>query len=386
VSGFVSRPRAERALRVLVVNWLDRENPLSGGAETHLHEVFGRLAGKGHEVTALVSGWAGSEPRATLDGMDVHRSGTRYTFSLTAPRYYRAHLASPGFDVVVDDLNKVPLFTPYWARAPVVLLAHHLFGGTAFQAASVPVAAATWLLERTVPRVYRSTPTIAVSQSTKQDLVARGFTAELIQVIPNGIDVRHYRPDPGSPASERPTVLFLGRLKKYKRVDLVLEAVALLAREGLDVELLVGGDGEELEPLRAQASRLGIADRARLLGFVDERLKRELLRRAWVHVLTSQKEGWGISILEAAACGTPSVASDAPGLRESVLHGETGLLVPHGDVPALASALAELLRDQELRARLGRGARAFAEGFSWDATVHAVEGVLRRVVAARAPG
>ena len=372
-------------LRILVVNWLDRENPLSGGAETHLHQVFGRLAARGHRVAALVSGWPGSEPRATLDGIEVHRSGRRYTFSLTAPRYYRRRLACRGFDVVVDDLNKVPLLTPYWVEPPVVLLAHHLFGGTAFQAAPAPVAAATWLMERAVPRAYRDAPTIAVSESTRQDLVARGLAAAQIEVIPNGIDVEHFTPDPASGRAERPTVLFLGRLKKYKRVDLVLDAVAGLAREGLDLELLIGGEGEERDSLQAQAERLGLSQRVRFLGFVDERVKLELLRRAWVHVLTSPKEGWGITILEAAACGTPSVASDGPGLRESVVDGETGLLVPHGEAPALAAALGTLLRDHELRDRMGRRARAWAERFSWEAAAEAVESLLLRVVGAGAP-
>lgn len=379
-------PGTEGTLRILVVNWLDRDNPLSGGAETHLHEIFGRLAKRGHEITAVVSGWPGAEPRATLDGIEVHRSGGRYTFSATAPRYYRRHLADRGFDVVVDDLNKVPLFTPYWVEAPVVLLAHHLFGATAFQAAPAPVAAATWLLERTVPRVYRSTPTIAVSESTKQDLVARGLAPTHIEVIPNGVDVEHFSPAPVPTHAERPLLLFLGRLKKYKRVDLVLEAVAALAREGLDLELLIGGDGEEGGSLKAQAERLAISDRVRMLGFVDEQVKLELLRHAWVHVLTSPKEGWGITILEAAACGTPSVASDAPGLRESVVHGETGLLVPHGDVPALVAALGTLLRDPELRARMGRRARGWAERHSWESAAEAVQGVLHRVVGAGAPG
>jgi glycosyltransferase involved in cell wall biosynthesis len=372
-------------VRILVINWLDRENPLAGGAETHLHEIFGRLAGKGHAVTALVSGWPGCSPRAVLDGIDVRRSGRRYTFSLTAPRHYRRHLAARGFDVVVEDLNKVPVFSPFWVDAPVVLVAHHLFGTTAFQAGPAPVAAATWLLERPVPRVFRNTPTIAVSESTKEDLVRRGMRAELIEVIPNGIDVEHYSPAPSMGAPERPTLLFLGRLKRYKRVDLVLQAVAELAREGLDVELLVVGDGEESESLRARANRLGIENRVRFLGFVTEERKLEVLRRAWVHVLTSPKEGWGISNLEAAACGTPSVVSDSPGLRESVVHGETGLLVPHGDVPALVEALGRLLRDHELRAVMSRQARAFAERFSWEASADAVEAVLRRVVGERPP-
>jgi glycosyltransferase involved in cell wall biosynthesis len=381
----VTDARGEGMLRILVINWLDRENPLAGGAETHLHEIFGRLAGKGHAVTALVSGWPRCERRATLDGIEIHRSGRRYTFSLAAPLYHRRHLAASGFDVVVEDLNKVPVFSPLWVDAPVVLVAHHLFGTTAFQAGPASVAAATWLLERPIPLVFRNTPVVAVSQSTKEDLVRRGMRADLIEVIPNGIDIDHYAPDPSVRAPKRPTLLFLGRLKKYKRVDLVLDAVAALAQEGLDVELLVGGDGEERESLRAQARRLGIEGRVRVLGFVAEARKLELLRRAWVHVLTSRKEGWGISNLEAAACGTPSVVSDSPGLRESVVHGETGLLVPHGDVPALARALGTLLRDHELRARMSRQARAFAERFSWGASADAVEAVLRRVVGERPP-
>jgi glycosyltransferase involved in cell wall biosynthesis len=379
VSSAAGAPDSVGPLRILVVNWLDRENPQSGGAETHLHEVFGRLASKGHRVTALVSGWPGGAPRATLDAIDVHRTGRRYTFSVAAPRYYGAHLASQGFDVVVEDLNKVPLFTPYWTTAPVVLLAHHLFGATAFQAGPAPVAALTWLLERPVPRAFRDHRAIAVSESTKEDLVRRGLRAESISVVPNGIDLEYFSPGAG-PRAARPTVLFLGRLKKYKRVDLVIDAVALLAREGVQVDLLVVGEGEERSALEAQIARLGLSDRIRMPGFVSEAEKREALRTAWIHVLTSAKEGWGISNLEAAACGTPSVASDAPGLRESVVAGETGLLVPHGSVPALASALQGLLADGARRQKMGLQARAFAERFSWGAAADAMEAVLREVV------
>lgn len=346
-----------------------------------MHEIFGRLASRGHDVTALVSGWRGCEPRARLDGIDVRRAGGRYTFSLAAPLYYRRHLASGGFDVVIEDLNKIPVFARYWVDAPVVLLAHHLFGTTAFQAGPFPVAAATWLLERPVPYVFRSTPAVAVSESTRADLVVRGLDADFIEVIPNGIDLDLYTPHPEGAEAARPTLLFLGRLKKYKRVDLVIEAVARLAAEGSEVELLVGGVGDQLGALRTLASQRGVAHRVSFLGFVTDEEKRRLLRDTWVHVLTSPKEGWGISNLEAAACGTPTVASDSPGLRESVIDGETGLLVPHGDVPALCEALGALLADADRRREMGRKARTFAEGFSWDASADAFEKTLRRVVA-----
>jgi len=369
-------------MRILVLNWLDRENPQSGGAETHLHEIFGRLAKRGHDVTLLTSGFQEAPSPVELDGIEVHRTGGRYSFGLAAPLYHRRRLSEEEFDVVVEDLNKVPLFTPFWLDPPWALLVHHLFGLTAFQEASPPVAAATWLLERPVPRVYRDVPTVAVSESTAEDLARRGMPREGITVIPNGIDLERYRPDPDDRSFDDPTVLYLGRLKRYKRVDLILRAVDLLRKEGKELRLLVAGRGDREKALRALAGRLGLGESVRFLGFVSEERKRRLLRRAWIHVLTSTKEGWGITNLEAAACGTPTVASDTPGLRDSVRHGQTGLLVPHGDVEALARAVARLLDDGRERRRMGAEARRFAEGFSWERSAQRMEEFLRARVAA----
>lgn len=370
-------------LRLLVVNWQDRQNPLSGGAEIHMHEVFGRLARRGHQVTALVSAWSGAPRQLELDGMDVHRAGGRHTFPLAAPTYYLRHLAGRDFDVVIEDLNKVPVYTPYWARAPVVLLVHHLFGRTAFDEASAPVAAATWLLERTVPPLYRRRPVQAVSDSTARDLVQRGFDPGRITVIENGVDLTLYSPDASDPRYEAPTILYLGRLRKYKRVDLVVRAVARLIGAGVAARLIIAGQGDARPGLERLCQDLGIAGSVEFTGFVSEATKRVLFRRSWVHVLASPNEGWGISNMEAAASGTATVASDAPGLRDSVRHGVTGFLVPHGDVGALADRLREVLQDPGLRDRLGRAAREFAEGFSWDRSADETEAHLDSVVAHR---
>ncbi|HSG48080.1 MAG TPA: glycosyltransferase family 4 protein [Longimicrobiales bacterium] len=367
-------------MRILVVNWLDLENPQAGGAEIHLHEIFGRLAGWGHHVSVLASGWVGADARARADGMDIHRVGSRYTFPLHARRYYRRALEEPGFDVLVEDLNKVPLFTPRWGPTPVVPLVHHLFGRTAFREAAFPVALATVLLEHRIPRVFRGLSTVAVSGSTRDDLVRRGLRREDITVIPNGVDLAVYHPDAAVARFPEPTLLYLGRLKRYKRVDLLLAAVARLRDQGVAVRLLVGGKGDHREALEREAERLGLGDRVRFLGFVSREEKIDLMRRSWIHLLTSPKEGWGIVNLEAAACGTPTVASDAPGLRDSVRDGITGFLVPHGDVDALARRVRMLLEDRELRDRLGRGALEFARDFSWEASARAMEGVLSRAV------
>lgn len=369
-------------MKILVLNWQDRLDPQAGGAETHLHQIFGRLARRGHDVTLLVSRPDGAAVRTEVDGMEVHRAGGRYTFSVAAPSYYRKRLRDREFDVMVEDLNKVPLLSPLWARHPLALLVHHLFGATAFREATAPLAAATWLLERTLGPLYRRVPTMAVSRSTAHDLGARGLDESDIEVIPNGVEITRFTPGPQDGRFETPTLLYLGRLKRYKRVDLPIRAVAMLRAEGVDVRLVVAGKGDQEPHLRALASRLDVADAIMFRGYVDEDEKLELFRRAWVHVLTSPREGWGITNLEAASCGTPTIASDSPGLRDSVVHGETGFLVPHGDVAALAERVRVLVEDAELRASLGRAARAFAERFTWeratDGTESFLAGVARR--------
>jgi len=370
-------------LKILVVNWLDGLNPQAGGAETHLHEVFGRLASWGHEVVLLASGYPGAMEREEVNGIQIHRVGTRMTFGALAPLFLWRRMDLGSFQVVVEDLNKVPVFMPLWtpAHVPVVLLVHHLFGATAFQEASLPVAAATWLLERPIPLVFRRSSIVAVSPSTAEDLGARGLALQEIGVVPNGVDLDRFQPSEATLRYPDPTILYLGRLKRYKGVEIILQAVARLRTTFPRVRFLVAGRGDRLPFLQSLASRLGLGDTVEFLGYVPEKEKIELLRRSWVHVLTSPKEGWGISILEAAACGTPSVASRSPGLRDAVKDGETGILVPHGDVEALHRALEGLLADAGRRESMGREARRFAEGFTWDDSARSMERILQNRVA-----
>lgn len=350
-------------MRILVVNWQDRENPHAGGAELHLHEVFGRIARLGHHVDLLCSGFDGAPPETTLDGMRVFRVGTRFTFPLHARKGYERLVAAHPYDVVVEDLNKIPLYMRRWHRGRLVVLTHHLFGVTAFREESVPVAAATWLAERPLALGYAGTPFEAVSQSTRDDLIQRGIPAETIRVIYNGVDVSTLTPGPNE-RSELPLFSYLGRLKKYKRVDVVIRAFALLDRP--DARLEIAGKGDDRDRLEALVARLGLDDRVRFLGYITEAQKRDLLRRSWATVLASPKEGWGISNLESAACGTPVVAADSPGIRESVIDGETGFLVPGSDVAAYAAAMRGLVESPDLVRTLGANARRFAETFTWE--------------------
>lgn len=366
-----------RPLAVAVVNWQCRENPQAGGAEIHLHEIFGRLAARGHHVTLLCSGWSGAPGRVTLDGMEVHRVGTRHTFPFLARRYWHRWLADRPVDVLVEDINKVPLFTPSWRAPRHLALVPHLFGATAFRELAPPLAAAVWLAERPLSRAYRGIPFEAISESTRDDLVARGIPRASVRVIFPGIDTVQYTPDPAQRAP-RPLFAYLGRLKKYKGVDLVIRAFAQCGIPEATLE--IAGAGEYRGALERLAGTLGVGSRVRFLGRVDEAAKVALLRRAWATLFASPKEGWGITNLEAAASGTPVIASDSPGIRESVRHGETGYLVPHGQVAAMAERMRLLSGERALVERLGSAARRFAEGFTWAGAAEATEAHLREVV------
>ena len=366
-------------MRLLLVNWQDRENPLAGGAEIHLHEIFGRLASRGHEVTLLCGGWPGADPRAQLDGIDVIRVGTRHTFPFLARRYYQRHLANAGYDLLVEDVNKIPLATPRWGGGPrPVALVPHLFGGTAFQELSPPLAAAVWLAERPLGRVYRHVPFEAISASTAADLAERGIPRANVEVIYPGIDTLHYTPrlELRAPA---PLFAYLGRLKRYKGVHLVIRAFAEMRHPTATLE--IAGAGDYRPALERLATSLDLGERVRFLGRVSDQEKLALLRRAWALVFASPKEGWGITNLEAAACGTPVVASNSPGIRESVRDGDTGYLVAHGDVRAMSAAMGRLAADGALVERLGAQARGFAETFTWERAAEETERHLERVLA-----
>jgi glycosyltransferase involved in cell wall biosynthesis len=364
-------------VKLLLVNWQDLRNPHAGGAEIHLFELFSRLASRGHHIRLVCSGFEGGAVREVVDGITVMRSGDRHSFALRGRAAVRRALREEQPDVVVDDINKLPLFVASLTDRPVYALIPHLFGTTAFQEVSWPMAATVWTAERAIPWCYRRAWFHAISESTRDDLVARGVPADRIAVVHPGVDASRYTPDPAAGRSAPPRFVYLGRLKRYKGVDLVLRALARAHHDRPDLELDIAGAGDDRPRLERLAAELGLGDRARFLGYVDEATKLRLLRGATANVFPSPKEGWGITVMEAAACATPSVASDSPGLRDSVRDGHTGLLVPHGDVERLAAAMLRLAADPSLVERLGNAARHHALQHSWDAATDQVEAHLR---------
>jgi glycosyltransferase involved in cell wall biosynthesis len=348
-------------VRILVLNWWDLSNPQAGGAERHLHEIFGRIARQGAAVTLLCCRYPGSRSEEQVGDLRIVRRGTPRTINLLAPIWVRAHAAQ--FDVVVEYTNKIPFLTPLYAPLPRLCVAHHI-NGIAFRH-EFPEPLASWLMwvERALyARIYRRETFSAVSSSTANELIELGIDARRVHVIHNGAD--HLDCRASAPRSPTPLLLYTGRLKRYKNLDALLLAVRDLATDLPEMRLAIIGEGADRRRLSAVARQLRVDDRIAWDGFDDAAIA-DWLSAAWVAVNPSVKEGWGLGVLEAARYGVPTVGNAAPGLRDSIRHGETGLLVPANDPAQLGGALRCLLTDAALRCRLGENARRWASRFRW---------------------
>jgi glycosyltransferase involved in cell wall biosynthesis len=368
-------------MRILALNWQDRKHPYAGGAEVHLHEILSRLGARGHEITLLCCRFGGLSAEEHYDNMRVIRKGWRTLFNWGLPHWTKELLAESNHDVVIDDINKIPFFSARFVKKPLVAVVHHLFGGAIFHEVNPIAASYVYLAESLVPRAYRRVPTMVVSESTRDDLVARGMNQDMLRVIHNGIDPSRYRPDPLQTKSPEPMLAYVGRLKRYKSIEHFLAAGKALKSDYPGLMLHIVGAGNDEQRLRGIASRWGIADMVTFHGFAAFEAKTEIMRRSWVVVCPSLKEGWGLTNIEANACGTPVVCADVPGLRDSARDGRTGFLYPYGDVAALTERLRRLLADSDLRLRLAQGALEWAGHFSWDRAAIETEQVLERVIA-----
>lgn len=368
-------------MRILALNWRDPRNPEAGGAEIHLHHILKRAAAAGHSVLQVSHAVQGLAPVEIIDGVTIHRHGRWYSYNLTV-RGYCERLDPSSFDLIVEDICKVPVFSPRWSATPVLAVVPHLFGTTAYREVGPLKALYVNALERMIPRVYSGCDFVAISGSTKRDLVRRGVPARRITVIPCGMDTDTYKPDPGVAVSPG-RFLYLGRLRKYKGVQHAIRALAVLRDRGVEASLTVVGDGEYSGELRRLSQRLGLDGSVSFTGFVpiSEALYR--LRTCYAAVFPSEKEGWGLTVIEANCCGAPVIASRSDGLTDSVRDGETGVLVPHGDPVALADAMQRLLKDPAERARLSAGGLEWGRSFHWDRTGSEMIRAMEKTVSGR---
>jgi glycosyltransferase involved in cell wall biosynthesis/O-antigen/teichoic acid export membrane protein len=353
-------PERNGKLRILFLNWRDITNPEAGGAEVVTHEVARRWVEWGHDVTLLTSRFADSADSEVLDGVRIRRLGNlrNGTFHLLVQREL-ARLR--GFDVIIDEINTAPFLTPLWRRRlpPIVGFIHQLADDVLDAELPRPLAAVGRWLEPRALRLYRDVPVVTVSNSTKEDLDRIGL--EHVSVIPDGLD------EPpalnGVTKEDRPTLLFVGRLALNKRPHHAIEAYGHVRRDLPDAQLWIVGQGPLERELAAD-----LPDGVDLLGFLPRQELYERMRRAHCLLVPSVREGWGLVVLEANSVGTPAIAYDVPGLRDSVRHGVTGRLVGAGDPEDLAIAALELLEDGDAYAEMSRNALAWSDRFSWNET------------------
>ncbi len=273
------------------------------------------------------------------------------------PFYYLFKLRGK-FDVVIDDENGIPFFAPLFAKEPVVGIMHHVHKEVFFKELPFFVAWIPYLIERSMPLFYSRNRFIAVSETTKKEMVKIGFKKENISIIPNGLNHNELLRSYGK--SEHPTILYLGRIKKYKRLNLLIEAFKEIYARIPSATLEIAGDGDGMNELRESAKDLPV----NFHGFVSDKEKVKLLQSSWVFANPSFKEGWGISVLEANACFTPSVVFDVPGLRDAVHDGKSGFLAK--DMNDFVSKIELILKDEKLRKELQESAYEWSLNFSWD--------------------
>ncbi len=361
--------------KILLLNWRDRSNPQSGGAESYTEEIAQRFVRAGASVTLFTSQHQGAPASETLNGYKVVRQGGRFGIYFAAARYLRRH--ANDFDAVVDFQNGIPFFAPLWvpAKMPVICVVHHVHQRQFDMYFHWPMNQVGRLLEgRVSRRVYKNLPFVAVSPSTRAEMRGELRLRNPIYIVPNGMDILE---PSGTPRSPRPTVAVVTRLVPHKQLHHLVEAVPDLLVNWPDLRVTIAGSGPAGEGLEAQARQLGLEKVVTFPGRVSEETKHQLLAEAWLTVAPSMAEGWGLTVMEASAVGTPAVAYDVPGLRDSVRHGITGWLVQPGESLAttLNGAIAELSDPQRQRA-IGAQAMRWAANFSWDSSADRLASVL----------
>ena len=355
-------------MRVVVLTWRDLANPSAGGAEVLIDRLLSGLMKRGHTVALVAGGPIAEHAYKTVDG------GGTYSQYLTAPIICMTRFRQA--DVIIDVENGLPYFSPLWRRKPSVCLVHHLHTDQWHEHFPHSIATACRAVERRMmPVVYRNRSFVAVSNSTAGDLVAIGVPRDHIRVIESGVEL----PETSSlTRSAEPLFLSLNRLVPHKRVGFLLDAWEIASRQ-IPGRLVIVGDGPELKRLQAKA--IGIP-RVEVLGRVPEETKHRLLAESWAVLSAAHHEGWGMSILEGAAAGTPALAVDAAGIRDAIVDDVTGVLVhaPESELPsALATAWVALSVDSPRRERLGKAAKERAASFSWEVTVDRWQSVLEEV-------
>ena len=346
-------------MHILVLTDRDWTHPQGGGTGTNLYGQVSRWLAWGHRVSVIASGYPGCAAREELGALTVHRVGGRSTvFPRAIWKQWRGLV--PDADVMLEVVNGITFLTPLWSRTPRVTLVHHIHRDHYVREMGRAGQVAAWALE-TAPLklLYKGSRFLTISNAAATDIAAHGIPRERIAMNYIGVELDAFRP---GERAEHPMLLYLGRLKRYKRIELLFDVLEQIPEATLEM----AGEGDYREQLEHEIAERGLGPRVLMHGHVSEEKKLELFQRAWVNLTASSAEGWCLTVMEAAACGTPSVAMAVGGLPESIADGETGLLARS---PAeLVEKTRLILDDAELRDGLGERARERVHEFTWERT------------------
>jgi glycosyltransferase involved in cell wall biosynthesis len=353
-------------MKILWLTWKDREHPQAGGAEVVNEHLAQRLAAAGHEVTFIVGGFAGAAPSEHGDGYEIVRLGNRYTVYYRAWRYYRQHLQDWP-DLIVDEVNTIPFLAKLYAKQPVVMFFHMLCREIWFYQMVFPFSFIGYLAEPVYLRLLSTQPAIVVSDSTRRDLLRYGFRAQNLSLISEGIELKPIASLSEVSKTLEPTVLAFGAIRAMKRTLHQLRAFELAKPQLPGLKLVIAGapEGRYGRRVARAVARSPFRRDITMLGRITEAKKLSLLRSAHAILVTAVKEGWGLTVTEAASQGTPAVVYDVDGLRDSVRDGVTGLITPTNPA-AMAASLVKLLHEPQYYARVRTAAWEWSREITFD--------------------
>lgn len=360
-------------MNILILSWRDIKNPRSGGAEVLTHEIAKRWVKLGHKVTLFSSIFEDSKKEEVVDGVKFVRGGhpdarfLSFSVHFLAYRFYRKN---PGkFDAVVDEIHGLPFFTPWYVKEKKVVLICEVAGDLWVKMFGPFFGLFGRLIERFHLRfIYNSIPYLTISASTKEELVKEGVKNKNITVLPMGVSVPSIIKK--TEKEKDPTLIFVGRLSKSKGIEDAIEALSQVLKKNPKTKLWIvgGGDRAYIKLLKKKAKNLNVSNRITFWGYVSEGKKFELMGRAHILLAPSLKEGWGLTVPEAAYVGTPSIVYDVPGLRDIVDNGFNGIKVKKNTPDEMNKEIIKVLQNKDFYIKLQINAKKSSLNYNWDNT------------------
>lgn len=347
--------------RIVIFNFRGINHPDAGGSERSSYIMAKIMVDRGYDVTFFCSGFKGSKKEEVIDGIKYVMMGNLYSVYIYAFFYYLFKLRKK-IDYVIEDINGIPWFMPLYVFKRRVTLIHHVHSKVFFQELNFFVASIAYLMERSMALFYRFSKILAVSPETKKELVKLWLPAKNIDLVYNGIDEGFYV----GKKSKDPIVVAIGRVKKYKRLDLLVNIFEKVLVSVPKAKLMIVGAGDDLDEIKNLVKSKGLENKVICTGYVSDEEKKRILSTAWVYCITSSQEGWGIGCIEANASGVPVVAYAVGGLIDSVKDGKTGFLIKDLDEEDFVKKLILLLKDNKLRDKMGKESMKLAKNFTWE--------------------